>query len=278
MSSCSCGILAVTHLALSRTENCREEHISSNKFKQFETWEKRWINIEPKIQVRSHLIQTRISIPDKNVDHGYFFGAVSVFSLPQFLGSHCALALQLETDNWCTADWKKLITLYYLFHHRDPITTVKSISSGLKETWINHLVILSGTVDCLIQFVTAPWKWHWQNEGICFSSAYFGARLCADKSCAVYWRITQTVALLRASSSGPCFCLLLFTMNLLTTPHLKASLNLQILLCPTVWVNTSATAPCLQHQAAPKNCWARAHEAIWVHVAPRQQCFRMPHL
>lgn len=37
MSSCSCGILAVTHLALSRTENCREEHISSNKFKQFET-------------------------------------------------------------------------------------------------------------------------------------------------------------------------------------------------------------------------------------------------
>lgn len=60
--------------------------------------------------------------------------------------------------------------------------------------------------------------------------------------------------------------------------HLKASLNLQILLCPVICVNTSATAPSLQHQAASKNCWGRAHKAIWVHVVPSQPCFRMPHL
>lgn len=55
--------------------------------------------MKPKIQVRSCSIQTRISIPDKNVDHGYFFGTVSVLSPPCFLGSHCALAVQLEMDN-----------------------------------------------------------------------------------------------------------------------------------------------------------------------------------
>lgn len=81
------------------------------------------------------------------------FLALCLLSPPCFLGSHCALALQLETDNQRIADWKKLITLHYLFHHWSPITTVKCISASLKGTWINHLAILSETVNSLIQAV-----------------------------------------------------------------------------------------------------------------------------
>lgn len=169
--------------------------------------------MEPNIQVRPCLIQTRISIPDKNVDHGYFIGTVSVLSPPCFLGSHCALALQLETDNWCTADWKKLIMLHYLFHHRSTITTVKSISASLKETWINHLAIPSGTVNSLIQAVChGPLKIALtERRGLSLQWACWSKGLCrqAGEGCTVFWRITRTAALLAAGSSGPNFCPLL---------------------------------------------------------------------
>ena len=143
---------------------------------------------------------------------------MSVLSPPCFLGSHCALALQLEMDNWYIADWKKLITLHYLFQHRSPITTVKSISASLKETWINHLAIPSGTVDCLIQAVChGPLKMalmEWR--GLCLQRVCWSKGLCrwAGGSCAVFCRITQTAALLVARSSGPKFCpLLIFSFR-----------------------------------------------------------------
>lgn len=155
MSSCFCGILAVYSFGPGQgkgiTEKSTFQVINLNILKlEGKKW---WIKRKPKIRVRSCLIQTRISIADKNVDHGYSLGTVSVLSPPCFLGSHCALALQLETDNWYIAHWKKLIMLHYLFHHWSPVTTVKSISSSLKGTWINHLAIPSGTVNCLIQAV-----------------------------------------------------------------------------------------------------------------------------
>lgn len=154
--------------------------------------------MKPKIKVRSCLIQTRISIPDKNVDHGYSLGTVSVLSPPCFLGSHCALALQLETDNWCIARWKKLIMLHYLFHHWSPITTVKSISSSLKGTWINRLAILSGTADCLIQAVChGPVKMALM-EWMCLWCIFWSKGLCrwAGRGWAVFWRIIWTAAML----------------------------------------------------------------------------------
>lgn len=172
--------------------------------------------MKPKIQVRFCLIQTRISTPDKNVDHGYFFGTMSVLSPPCFLGSHSALALQLETDNWWIADWKKLITLHYLFHHQSLITTVKSIPASLKEAWINHLVIRSGTVNNLIQAVChGPLKMAWAEwRGLCLQCIFWSEGLCrrAGGGCAVFWRITQTAALLVAGSSGLNFCPLLILL------------------------------------------------------------------
>lgn len=163
MSNCFCGILAVYSFGPGQGNGIAEKSIfqviNLNILKL--EGKKRWIKRKPKIKVRSCLIQTRISIPDKNVDHGHSLGTVSVLSPPCFLGSHCALALQLGTDNWCIAHWKKLITLHYLFHHWNPITPVKSLSSSLKGTWINHLAIPSGTISCLIQAVChRQWKGH----------------------------------------------------------------------------------------------------------------------
>lgn len=138
---------------------------------------------------------------------------MSVLSPPCFLGSHCALALQLETDNTCIEDWKKLITLHYLFHHQSPITTVKSVSVSLKETWMNHLAILSRTVDSLIPAVchgplkTALMKWN----SLCVPSVFWSKVLCRCTGgvCVMFCRIIWTVALLVCGSSGPHFCSLL---------------------------------------------------------------------
>lgn len=93
-----------------------------------------------------------------------------------------------------------------------PITTVKSVSASLKETWINHLVILSGTVDPVWdcrQSDPGSLSRTFENgidgwRGLCLQCVFWSEGLWrwAGGGCALFWRITWTVALLVAGSSG----------------------------------------------------------------------------
>lgn len=109
-----------------------------------------------------------------------------------------------------------------------PITTVKSTSASLKETWINHLAISSGTVDPVWdcwprlglstvwsrQFVTDPWKWHWWMKGPVFPVRIL-ERGFVQMS---WWRLCIVLedhldwALLVAGSSGLNFCPLMILL------------------------------------------------------------------